>query len=472
MRFAKRLTSFLLAIAILFFGITPDASYAAVAWPTNIDIAAEGGILMDANSGAILYAKNIHTPYYPASITKILTALIIIENCDLNDTLTFSHNAIFNVEGNSSSAGFDVGDKITVKDALYALLLKSANESANALAEYYAGSIDKFVDIMNQRAKELGCTESHFANPSGLNNPNHYVTAYDYALICRAAFNNPKFVEIDSTTYYKLPASRWVPAGQTIYSHHSMLKRNNPLHYEGIIGGKTGFTSLAGNTLVTCAQRNDLKLITVILNGHMTHYTDTKALLDFGFANFKSVKISDAGNAYGNVMQNIELVKTKNGPSNMLTTDKSRTVTLPQDASMADTTTQISYDTNTTDPDNAIARITYFYDDHAIGTDYLLSNAKTNAKYTSAEAAPKAADNDPAQMVAPGSDGNENSEDLPAKSLSPSSKKTMPLKKSLSFRLRIIIAATSAVIVLIFIVIIISRRGRNHRRSRRRRRRR
>ena len=299
MRFAKRLTSFLLAIAILFFGITPDASYAAVAWPTNIDIAAEGGILMDANSGAILYAKNIHTPYYPASITKILTELIIIENCDLNDTLTFSHNAIFNVEGNSSSAGFDVGDKITVKDALYALLLKSANESANALAEYYAGSIDKFVDIMNQRAKELGCTESHFANPSGLNNPNHYVTAYDYALICRAAFNNPKFVEIDSTTYYKLPASRWVPAGQTIYSHHSMLKRNNPLHYEGIIGGKTGFTSLAGNTLVTCAQRNDLKLITVILNGHMTHYTDTKALLDFGFANFKSVKISDAGNAYG-----------------------------------------------------------------------------------------------------------------------------------------------------------------------------
>ena len=103
MRFAKRLTSFLLAIAILFFGIVPDASYAAVAWPTNIDIAAEGGILMDANSGAILYAKNIHTPYYPASITKILTALIIIENCDLNDTLTFSHNAIFNVEGNSSS---------------------------------------------------------------------------------------------------------------------------------------------------------------------------------------------------------------------------------------------------------------------------------------------------------------------------------------------------------------------------------
>ena len=198
MRFAKRLTSFLLAIAILFFGITPDASYAAVAWPTNIDIAAEGGILMDANSGAILYAKNIHTPYYPASITKILTALIIIENCDLNDTLTFSHNAIFNVEGNSSSAGFDVGDKITIKDALYALLLKSANESANALAEYYAGSIDKFVDIMNQRAKELGCTESHFANPSGLNNPNHYVTAYDYALICRAAFNNPKFVEIDA----------------------------------------------------------------------------------------------------------------------------------------------------------------------------------------------------------------------------------------------------------------------------------
>ena len=128
---------------------------------------------MEASTGTIIYEKDMDTRVKPASITKIMTALIVIEKCSLDETVTFSHNAVFNVEAGSSNAGINEGDKLSVKDCLYALLLKSANESANALAEHVAGSTEAFADMMNAKAKELGCTDTHFANPSGLNNPEH-----------------------------------------------------------------------------------------------------------------------------------------------------------------------------------------------------------------------------------------------------------------------------------------------------------
>ena len=161
---------------------------------------------------------------YPASITKILTALIVIEHCNLDDIVTFSHDAIYNVEQGSSSAGLDVGDKMTVRDCLYAMLLKSANEVANALAEHTAGSVQNFAVLMNAKAKELGCQESHFNNPSGLNDPQHYTSAYDMALIAQAAFQNETFVTIDSSLYYDLPPTRHNPDGFRVYPGHRMLK--------------------------------------------------------------------------------------------------------------------------------------------------------------------------------------------------------------------------------------------------------
>ena len=187
----KRILNILLCLGI-FLHVSAATALAAPSWPTGVEIEADGGIVM-ANSGAILYGKNIHTQYFPASITKLLTALIIIENCDLNDMVTFSENAVYNVEEGSTSAGYDTGDQATVRNCLYAMVLKSANEAANALAEHAAGSIDAFADMMNQKAAELGCTDSHFANPSGLNNPEHYTSAHDMALIARAAFDNPDF---------------------------------------------------------------------------------------------------------------------------------------------------------------------------------------------------------------------------------------------------------------------------------------
>lgn len=346
-------------------------AYADAYWPSDLGIEAEGGILVDADTGAVLYGQNIHVPYYPASITKILTALIIIENCSMDDVITFSHNAVYNVESGSSSAGYDEGDTITVKDALYAMLLKSANEVANALAEHCAGSIEAFADMMNEKAAALGCSESHFANPSGLNDENHYTTAYDYSLIARAAYANETFVAIDSTTYYELPPSKRNPEGQTVYCGHKMLKKNNSLYYEGIIGGKTGYTMTAGNTLVTCAQRDGLKLITVILNGHKTHYTDTKALLDFGFASFEHLPIEDYIGEYTKPQRLLAFGKYSDKNASSVYVDTSGYITLPISADTSLVTTSISYELTGVRPSNAVAKISAVYDDREVGYTFL-----------------------------------------------------------------------------------------------------
>ena len=195
----KHIFTLCLIFSLLLCPMTADA---AVSWPENASIQADGGIVIEADTGTVLYGKNIHETYYPASITKILTALIVLEHCDLDEIVTFSHDAVYNVEEGSSSAGIDEGDELTVRDCLYALLLASANESANALAEHVSGSREAFAELMNEKAESLGCQDSHFANPSGLNDENHYTSAYDMALITRAAIENPTFVEISGSRTY------------------------------------------------------------------------------------------------------------------------------------------------------------------------------------------------------------------------------------------------------------------------------
>lgn len=371
--FMKRILSIFLCLALILGFVPGETAYAAVEWPSDISISADGGILMDINSGAVLFEKNSHEPYYPASITKILTALIVIENCGLDETVTFSNTAVNTLEPNSSILGARAGDTLSVRECLYALLLQSANEVANALAEHCAGSMDAFAEMMNEKAAELGCTDSHFANPSGLNDPDHYVSAYDMALIAKAAFSNPTFVEVDSTTYYDVPAGKLkqYPDGWRYYAHHRMLRRNDSLYYEGVIGGKTGYTSLAGNTLVTCAERDGMKLVAVVLNGHQTHYSDTKALFDYGFKNFKSVPVADQDSTYSKVADDLTISGIFSGSATRLTVNKNSAVTLPADGSFSDVTSTLDYDLTDDVPDGAIARIDYQYGDKLVGQAYL-----------------------------------------------------------------------------------------------------
>jgi D-alanyl-D-alanine carboxypeptidase (penicillin-binding protein 5/6) len=246
-------------------------------------IASEGAVLLDAQTGTILYGKNAEAKYYPASITKLMTALLVAERSNLSDTVVFSKAATTNLESGAVTLGLVEGDRLTVEQSLYGLMLKSANEVANGLAEHVSGSVSGFAALMNAKAKELGCTNTNFVNPNGLNNSGHYTTPHDMALIARAAFQNDKVRKVTSTVSYQIPATKKA-AARTITMGHKMINSGDSRYYPGVIGGKTGYTSAAGNTLVTCAEKNGVRLVVVVMKSKSTHYADTKALLDYGFA--------------------------------------------------------------------------------------------------------------------------------------------------------------------------------------------
>ncbi len=400
----KRIFTLCLIFSLL---LCPITAKAAVSWPENISIQADGGIVMEADTGTVLYGKNIHETYYPASITKILTALIVLEHCDLDEMVTFSHDAVYNVEEGSSSAGIDEGDELTVRDCLYALLLASANESANALAEHVAGSREAFADLMNEKAESLGCQDSHFANPSGLNNENHYTSAYDMALITRAAIENPTFVEISGSRTYRLfglkraPIEEY-PDGFPIANHHRMCIQNTEVYYPGAFCGKTGYTSLAGNTLVTCAERNGMTLIAVVLNGHQTHYSDTKTLLDFGFDNFQSLRVSDYETKYTSITNDMLIGGIPSGEGISLTLSQSDSIIVPKTAAFSDAQASLNYDLPSSAPSGAVAQVRYTYEDRYVGCAYLCRREDARAANPSAAMAEHAITEDTAaEMESP-----------------------------------------------------------------------
>ena len=202
-----------------------DTTSTEAVWPDAPDVNSSSCILIDADTGSILFERNSHEKCYPASTTKILTGLLTIENCNMDDVVTFSQSAANSInvyeDANLSSKA---GEQFTVNQLLHGLLLYSANEMAYALGEHVAGSIDAFVDMMNAKAKELGALNTHFANASGLYNTNHYTTAYDMAMIARGCYNNASFVSIDSTAdAYVIPATN-MSAQRTIRHRHKMLK--------------------------------------------------------------------------------------------------------------------------------------------------------------------------------------------------------------------------------------------------------
>lgn len=264
-------------------------------WPEGPKVEAGAAVLMDANTGAILYSKNAHEKLYPASITKIMTTAIALHRCDPDDTVTFSEYAINHQDVDSTNIGGLIGEKMKVKDCFRAIMLASANEVSTAIAEKSCGTVEKFVDLMNQTASQIGCTRTHFNNANGLPDENHYTTARDMALIARYAWRNPSFRQITSTTEYVIKPTNLYKEERYLYNHHKMLT-DSGYYYEGCLGGKTGYTLAAGNTLVTYAKRGHMTLICVVLQDQGTYtYTDTASLLDYGFNNFKNVQISKSG---------------------------------------------------------------------------------------------------------------------------------------------------------------------------------
>lgn len=193
-------------------------------WPQGDAVQADSAIVMDADTGAVLYAKDIDQELYPASITKIMTALLALENGNLDDVVTFSEYAVYSIEYGSSHLGLTEGEELTLEQCLYGILLASANEISNAVAEHIGGDVETFADMMNQRAEELGCTHTHFVNPHGLHDENHYTTAHDMALIMQEALKNPKFCEIIGTEEYFFPETNLVDEKRYFINHHKMVE--------------------------------------------------------------------------------------------------------------------------------------------------------------------------------------------------------------------------------------------------------
>lgn len=371
--FFKKILTFVTAAAV-FTQTTAITAFAKPTWPADTGIMAESGIIMDMDSKAVLFGQNIHVPYPPASITKLFTALVVAENCELDETVTFSYDAIYNVEaGSANKLELEEGDTLSVKDALYAMLLISCNSAANALAEHVAGSREAFAEMMNTKLKELGCEESNFANPSGLNDDNQYVSAYDMALIAAAAFQNEQVLEIASTQKHKIPATSKRPNGSDIQREHRLLRTSDTAsqyYLEGAIAGKTGYTSKAGNTLVTYAQRDGRNIVSIILKGTQPqYYLDAKTITDFGFSTFQNMPVN-GNETYLQEQQQLEVNGTSY-PISELTLDEQAVITLPKTAAFSDADRTLVTDLPAGHPSDAVAMLQYTYNDRNIGYTYI-----------------------------------------------------------------------------------------------------
>ncbi len=368
----KKIAAFFISFAIL-VNLGTMITYGKPDWPSDTGIMAEAGIVIDADSGAVLFGQQIHVPFPPASITKLLTALVVAEHCAMDEIVTFSHDAVYNVEsGSGNKLALDEGDQISVEDCLHLLLLLSSNQSANALAEHVAGSREAFVEMMNQRIAEIGCAESHFANPSGLNDDNQYVSAYDMALIAAEAFRNDTVLRISSTKRYRVGSTINNPEGANISMEHRILMAENSsseYYCEGAMAGKTGYTSIAGNTLVTYAHRDGRNLISVILRGSQPqYYIDGKTILNFGFASFKNESIKNL-ETFMQEQEELEIQGTTYPMSRLRLEDG--VITLPTAAEFSDAERALATELPANHPGGAVAMLEYIYNERRIGTAYI-----------------------------------------------------------------------------------------------------
>ncbi len=251
-------------------------------------------VVMDADSREVLFARNPDLKSYPASTTKLLTALLVLENCGLQDVVTYSANAVNSIEYGDANASISEGEELTVEQSLYCLLLRSANEVAYGLAEHVSGNVSSFSTLMNSKAESLGAYNTHFTNASGLTDQFHYTTPYDMALIASACFNNKELMKVAGYgDMYIIPPTNKSSFTRYYTPRFEMLEGGD-YAYEYACGGKTGYTDAAGNCLVSFAEKDGLRLVCVVFNsGSATRYNDSKALFDYYLNNYKKIYIDE-----------------------------------------------------------------------------------------------------------------------------------------------------------------------------------
>ncbi len=375
----KKLMALLFITVFSISAMLAPISYAISAWPSNVDIVSSSAIVMDVDSGAVLYEKDADAQYYPASITKVLTALVALENSKLNEVVTYSADCVYKNEGNSSHIGRDLGEQMTMEESLYGMMLESANECAYAIAEHVGdGDVNKFIQMMNDKAKELGCTNSHFSNPNGLPDPTHYVSARDMAIISRAAYQNKQFVKICGTKSYTIPPTNKHAEPTLLNNHHAMYNyyQTNRYLYDPCLGGKTGYTVDAGATLVTYAKKNGMTLVAVTLHGDTaTYYTDNINLFNYCFDNFVAHDLSSQSATNSDNL--VGKLGALNSDNKYIMRGESSKVILPASASLADTTNKLALSTK----EDVAAEMQYYYGDRYVGSADLIFKKAENVPY-------------------------------------------------------------------------------------------
>ncbi len=304
-------------VTLLILIVSIITLFSSEIFANDVSINAPVAILMETTTGKIVFEKNIYEKMYPASLTKILTAIIVLENCKLEEVVTASYDAVMGVEYGYVTANLQVGEELTIEELLNVLMIASANDAARILAEYVAGSTEEFAKLMNEKAQEIGCQNSNFVTPNGIHDDNHYSTAYDLALISKYAMQNDTFRQIVKKTYYILPATNKHDKDDRVFgtTNELLLVNNNErkdnYYYKYATGMKTGFTTPAGYCLIASSEKNNLEYIAVVLNAGQTEdgmsarYVDTKTLFEYGYDNFLMKKVSQKGNS-------IQTIEVKN----------------------------------------------------------------------------------------------------------------------------------------------------------------
>lgn len=380
MRIQKGFFGILAGIVFLF----PTSSISAKAeayWPVGPEVEAVSAVVMEASTGTVLYEKNPHEQLYPASITKIMTTLLALENCSLDEEVTFSYESVHSIDRTSTHIFRDVDEVMTMEQCLYAVMLGSANDCAYAVAEHTGKGYENFIAMMNDRAALLGCEDTHFNNAHGLPDEQHYTSAYDMGLISCEALKNDMFRMITATDRYTIPVTNKHPQEETyLVNHHKMLTNyqgERQYLYDGCIGGKTGYTDTARNTLVTFAERNGMTLVCVVMkeNGSV-QYTDTKNLLDYCFANFTPWNIAANENHY-------EIKGTANAElfgiaSSFADLDRESKIILPNTVDFSEATYEIVEGDG---EDGTIAIFQYTYGDRHVGSGRIKTTDATVKPY-------------------------------------------------------------------------------------------
>lgn len=335
-------------------------------WIPGPQIEGESAVLMDMITGTILYSKNADKAQYPASITKIMTALLGSESLKATDKFAMSETAAHGITDTQSSSIYaDTGEEFTVEQALMAVMLQSANEMTLAIAEQTSGSVKKFVELMNLKARQLGCTNTHFNNPNGLPDEKHYTTANDMSKIARAAWFNPAFRKYCTTGYYEIPATNKFSETRYLLNHHKMMN-GQAYAYDGVFGGKTGYTEAAGNTLVTFARRGNMYLVSVVMQSINGAYSDTKSLLDYGFNNFSRSAINAKKEICFSCLPAEKYLIKDYRKCVLFYSMKTPSVALPNDADTA--SVKKSYSIQKNPADRPLLTINYTFNGHQVGT--------------------------------------------------------------------------------------------------------